>query len=48
MWNIWREKFEAITDGQDEDTDIKEATKRAHAVMVELDASGDDAPEHAP
>lgn len=48
IWNIWREKFEAITDGQDEDTDIKEATKRAHAVMVELDASGHDAPEHAP
>lgn len=48
MWNAWKQKFEKIADGQDEDYDIKDAAKRAHAVMVELDAPGPDAPETAP
>ncbi|RAO74256.1 uncharacterized protein BHQ10_010268 [Talaromyces amestolkiae] len=48
MWNVWKEKFEAIANGQDEDPDIKNAAEKAHAVMVELDASGHDAPENPP
>ncbi|KAI7971867.1 hypothetical protein EIK77_007466 [Talaromyces pinophilus] len=42
MWNLWKEKFVAIAEGQDEDPEIKDATKKAHAIMVELDASGHD------
>jgi hypothetical protein len=45
MWNLWKEKFEAIADGQDEDPEIKDATKKAHSIMVELDASGHDVDE---
>lgn len=46
MWNVWKEKFEAIADGQNEDPDIKDAAKKAHAVMVELDTSDHYAPEN--
>lgn len=45
MWNLWREKFKAISDGQDEDPGIMEATKKAHTMMVELDASEHEAAE---
>lgn len=45
MWSLWREKFQAIADGEDEDPDIKDATKKAHSIMVELDESGHDVVE---
>lgn len=42
-WNLWRDKFEAIADAQDEDPEIRDAAKKAHIMMVELDTSGHDA-----
>lgn len=38
MWNLWEKRFETIANGQDEDPGVKDAAKKAHGIMVELDA----------
>lgn len=42
MWNLWKRKFGEIAEGQDEETEVREATKKAHLIMAELDAQGHD------